>query len=548
MEEVKAKTKSQSKKSSKVLDEKVTLSNEELLEQIINKKKNKTNTPKKKSTSNNSGKPKTTKSKKVSNSVKVEVSSDDIYEKIKAKRTIKKRTVPKKEVVDNKIENKVEEEINTSKGVEKKGVQSDVSKEVEDNFNKAIKEINEENSDLIITREIRFDDLSSDLKNKKTLEELRNAIEEYDKLDGNQVEDNSLKDDIDILPSVKYSNYKIKKTMVIIAMILLIILFVIGTIFGVSKIGNELSEYSARKEADRRVNDEKKRLEAEARAEELRKEKLYNDCLGRTMTDADLTQDIVVAQNTLKDYIKENYNASVSYEDLTYGYSFNYNENTVYYAASTIKALGALYIYSNAADGKINLDDTITYTSKYKVSYSTGVSKHKLGSKIKIRDLVKYSIIYSDNSAHQMLISYIGKNKLKEFGKSLGAKNTLNGGDNFGNTSSSDGLIYMKAVNAFIESNAELGKELKSYFVESMQNEISVNNLVVAHKYGLYKKNYHNMGIVYDESTYVISIMTLEGNKNKAGAIKDISQKVYDLHNLYKTNRVNVCKSEVYGN
>ena len=61
-------------------------------------------------------------------------------------------------------------------------------------------------------------------------------------------------------------------------------------------------------------------------------------------------------------------------------------------------------------------------------------------------------------------------------------------------------------------------KELKSYFVESMQNEISVNNLVVAHKYGLYKKNYHNMGIVYDESTYVISIMTLEGNKNKAGA------------------------------
>ena len=69
--------------------------------------------------------------------------------------------------------------------------------------------------------------------------------------------------------------------------------------------------------------------------------------------------------------------------------------------------MGALYIYTKAAEGQINLDDTITYLSKYKVSYSAGVSKHKVGSKIKIRDLVKYSVIYSDNSAHQMLVSYI---------------------------------------------------------------------------------------------------------------------------------------------
>ena len=42
---------------------------------------------------------------------------------------------------------------------------------------KAIKEIKEENEDLIITREIRFDDLSSNLKDKKTLEDLKKIKE-----------------------------------------------------------------------------------------------------------------------------------------------------------------------------------------------------------------------------------------------------------------------------------------------------------------------------------------------------------------------------------
>ena len=73
---------------------------------------------------------------------------------------------------------------------------------------------------------------------------------------------------------------------------------------------------------------------------------------------------------------------------------------------------------------------------------------------------------------------------------------------------------------------------MKSYFVKSQQNEISVNNLEVAHKYGLYKKNYHNMGIVYDDSPYVLSIMTLHGKKNKESVIKDISGKIYELHIL----------------
>lgn len=527
MAEVKQNNKAKSKKSSKVLDEKQTLTNDELLEQIINKKKNKkksSGTSVKKSTTSKSSGPKKKVKKKVDT-----VSSDDIYEKIKAKRTIKKRPTPKK---------KVEEDVK-SKVIDSK----EQVKHVEDRFTKAIKEINEENKDLIITREIRFDDLSSDLKNKKTLDELRSAIEEYDKLDGDKFESSYFKDDIELLPSVRYSNYKLKKTLVIIGMIILLIMFIIGVIFGISSLSYSINTSNAQSEEEIRLLEEKKKQEKE----EKRKLSLYEECLGRFYSEIDDTEVIINAKNDLTNYIKDNYYASVSYEDLTYGFSYSYDQDKVYYAASTIKALGALYIYTKAAEGEINLDDTITYAAKYKVSYSAGVSKHKVGSKIKIRDLVKYSVVYSDNSAHQMLIAYIGKSKLKEFGKSLGAKNTLNGGDNFGNTSSADGLIYMKAVNNFIENNGELGEELKGFFVTSEQKELSVNNLDVAHKYGLYKKYYHNMGIVYDEKPYVVSIMTLEGTDQKDRAVKNISAKVYELHNLFKTNRENVCKIEIYG-
>ncbi len=525
MAEVKKNNKTKSKKSSKVLDNKTNLNNDELLEQILNKKKNKTQksiAPRRKNTGTS-----TSTKKKVEK--KEQVSSDDIYEKIKQKKANKKKTSKKVENVTTEVKDNVSE-IPVIEEVKKVFVDKDKQKK------------NEE--DLIITREIRFDDLSSDLKNKKTLKELKDAIEEFDKLDDTNDNKEVFNDDIELLPSVRYSNYKLKRLLVIILLVIGFILIILGLSFGIPRVSNSISiSNEARLEEERLLEEQRKKDE-----EEARKLKLYNECLSRKVTEVDMTQDIVNATDELTMYLKDNYAVSVSYEDLNYGYSFSYKSDQVYYAASTIKSLTALYIYKNASEGKINLDDTVTYASKYKVSYSSGVSKHKIGSKISLRTLVKYAVIYSDNSAHQMLVSYIGRSKLKEFGKSLGAKNTLNGGDNFGNISSNDGLIYMKAINEYIENNGELGQELKSYFVDSYQKELAVNNLKVANKYGLYKKYYHNMGIVYDDSPYVIAIMTLEGNGNKTTVVNNISKKIYDLHNLYKVNRENVCMIEVYGN
>lgn len=539
---VKKKHNSKSKKTSKVLDKKLTLSNDELLEQIISKKKNKAQTTTSVKKNSSVKKTNVNKTNKTVSKTKDDVSSDEIYEKIKQKKNIKKKDLnTKKELNKNTVSHSLE----IDQKIDFENCVLEPREEKKSSSESTIRENKEETNDLIITREIRFDDLSANLKDKKTLEDLRNAIEEFDKLDADKVVLDDMSDDIELLPYIQDSNYKLKKVLTIVFSIIIIVVIFFGIFFFVKTISDNIQENKTLElEKEKKLEEQKRREE-----EERKKLALYNECLDRKFSNFDLTEKVVNAQNELTNYIKNNYKASVSYFDFTYGFSYDYNQDNVYYAASTIKSLAALYIYTQAAEGKISLDDTITYLSKYKVSYSAGVSKHKIGSKIKIRDLVKYSVIYSDNSAHQMLVSYIGRGKLKEFGKNLGAKNTLNGGDNFGNISSADGIIYMNAVNNFIENNGELGDELKKYFVTSQQNEISVNNLDVAHKYGLYKNYYHNMGIVYDEKPYVVSIMTLHGNKkNKEKVISDLSNKVYELHNLFKVNREEVCNLEVYAN
>lgn len=519
MAEVRKQSTSKSKKSSKILDQNNNLSNDELLEQILKKKKNKSSrrntTTKDESTSINKKKESSTKPKKKVDKKEI-ISSDDLYEQIKAKRTIKKRPTPKKRS----------------------------SNEKEVSFSKAIREIEEENPDLIITREIRFDDLSANLKNKKNLEELRKAIEFFDKLDNF---DNKNKDDndIEILPFVRYSNYKLRKLFIIVGIVVLVLSLLsgVGTGFAAGK-DFEISFKQVEKTISKNKNDEE---EKRKREEELRKKELYEECLDRDYSEKDNTEFLMLGISELDLFIKENYKASVSYEDLSSGFKYSYDGESVYYAASTIKSLDALYIYSKAVAGEIDLEDTVTYTSRFKVSYSTGVRQHKLGSKISLRNLVKYAIIYSDNSAHQMLVSYIGRNNLKEFGKSLGAVNTLNGGDNFGHISANDGLVYMKALYDFFDNNGELGLELKDYFLNSLQKELSVDNYEVANKYGMYKNYYHNIGIVYVDQPYVVSIMTLEGLKDREEIINLISEKVYKLHNSFLENRKNICKLEIYG-
>lgn len=527
------------------------LSSEELLEQIMSKKRNKKRASSNKSSNKDSSvvvdKPSKNEVKKT---IKKELTNDEIYEQIKAKRN-KKKTKEESLTSQKKAS---EEKIETKEVTEKSKIK--------------------QQEDLIITREIRFDD-EFDLNNKKNLKKLREAIEEFDRLENleeqkeeepgpiqlpkkreetvsekekvttrtEKYKDKDNTQDIKLVTRPKQTRKRRidKRKLLIGISIILVLILVFSLIFyfiNSSSDNGQDNIFNISDEKDKELQRQKELLEK------------YNSCLDREYSEETLSEDVKNKMNELTSYLSETYEVSVKYEDLSSGFVYTYNSDKVYYAASTIKSLDALYIYTKAAQGEISLDETMEYTAKYKWSSSKEMSKLEYGTKVTLRDLVKYAVVVSDNSAHQMLVSYIGRNNLKEFGQSLGAKNTLVGADNFGSIDVNDAIIYMKAVNDFINNNETLGEELKSYFVQAEQNDLELPEygIEAAHKYGQYSYYYHDIGIVYDDSPYVVAILTLEGGSNFEEKVKDINKHIYEMHKFYNDKKKELCDVEVYGN
>ena len=289
---------------------------------------------------------------------------------------------------------------------------------------------------------------------------------------------------------------------------------------------------------------EQKKLEVENE----KKLNEYNLCLVKKYDEIELNDILNTKINEINEYINSNYSASVVYEDVNTGFSYKYNEEEIYYGASLIKLVEAMYLFDKASSGEINLNDTIKYTSNYVVAYSDGMSKRTIGEYITIKDLVNYILWYSDNTAHFMLINYIGQNNLKNYGKSLGAKNILTGGDTFGNQSAEDTNIYLRHAYEIIKSESEYGNLLKEYMTNTYYNSLylteEVNNNV-AHKYGWYSSYYHDIGIVYEENPYYISILTNHGKSDYKMIVNNIHNKINELHHLFYEERKNSCHLEI---
>ena len=290
--------------------------------------------------------------------------------------------------------------------------------------------------------------------------------------------------------------------------------------------------------------------EVEASEEENKEllESKYNDCLYSSYSELETNNELKEMEEKLTTYL-QNYNVSVAFKDINTGYVYNYNSDKVYYAASTIKMLDAIYIYLKAYNGNLNLDTEVTYLAKHKMGSSLKMKDYKIGDKVSLRKLVEYAITVSDNTAHSMLVDYIGEDTLQKFGQSLGATTTLVGNDIFGSISTSDSLIYLEALNNLINNTGELGEELKSYFVNSDQNYLTFpkKGIEASQKYGEFENYYHANGIVYAENPYLVSILTLHGYDNFEEVIRNINKEIYNLQKAFYENRKNVCYEKVYG-
>lgn len=418
------------------------------------------------------------------------MSNDEIYDYIKNKKNQKKK----------KIEEKIDSKQESKKTIKKE----DNSKDIDVNDLKKSLDVDKD-LEIKRTKKKNVVDNEFSLKNKKG--------------------------------KVSKSKKRNKSSVFNVFKLLLIVLI----LFGVSL----LIIYNINR-VDLNFNIDYKAIDSEKIVEKINK-KLYDECVNQSVNEKDNSDEISEYLSDLNKYLKK-YSVSVGYLDLSKGFNYYYGEDKSYYAASSIKSLDALYIYSKAAKGELSLDEKVLYVSKFVKSFSPGVKKHKIGSAISLRELVSYAILYSDNSAHEMLISYIGLSNLRAYAKALGAVNVFPTSEHFGNISVNDAIIYMKELYNLFESDYEGAKELKQFFIDADVNDLYLedNSFEVGHKYGHYSSSYHNLGIVYADNPYIIIVLTNEGENHTL--VNNISKKIYDLHLKYYSNREQICFSKVYEN
>lgn len=238
------------------------------------------------------------------------------------------------------------------------------------------------------------------------------------------------------------------------------------------------------------------------------------------------------------DNFLKNYQAYVSYSELKDNYYYGYNDEVVIYGASLIKLVDALYILDNNVD----INSTLKYSSNYYSKHNKGLTTHNVGDDLSIDTVVKHALAVSDNGAHKMLIDYIGFSNLKNYGKSLGATVILTGGDNFGMQTAKDTNIYLTRLYTLISEN-EYATKFKDYMINDFHSYLNVNNLNVAHKYGYYQDNFHDIGIVFDKHPYTISVLTKYGNNDYGSKINEISSKINELHKEYWSAKDLYCQN-----
>lgn len=215
------------------------------------------------------------------------------------------------------------------------------------------------------------------------------------------------------------------------------------------------------------------------------------------------SREIIDKINELNNYLSM-YKVSVGYINLNTNFTYLYQENKVYFGASLIKTLDAMYIYENNM-----LDNSI-------------------------KEKIRLAISKSNNSAHSYLIDYIGFNNIKSYALNLGG-NKLNCNNYYCDTTVTDQLTYLKHLYKIIKTN-ENGEELKSFFINDYGNYLSFDytysNL---HKYGNSNDYFHDVGIFDTDNPYIIVVLTQEKNKDEkyvSDLIRHISNEINSLNNM----------------
>lgn len=235
-------------------------------------------------------------------------------------------------------------------------------------------------------------------------------------------------------------------------------------------------------------------------------------------------------ENEIKNYLGSNINnIGLSYYDITSGETISINPDKTFLAASTVKVQMNMVLADMFTNGQATQNEQLAYTQA-DYEEGTGILQGtSLSKSYGITTLSDYSIIYSDNIATNMIM------------RRIGYENFRNSVDNkLGISTDHSGNYITSAEETNILKQLYENKENNSYYshiIDIMKKtafhdrlDKYIDNNIVAHKIGNYSNYVNDVGIIYTDNPYVISIYT-KGVDNADEVIAHISKLIYDYQN-----------------
>lgn len=224
---------------------------------------------------------------------------------------------------------------------------------------------------------------------------------------------------------------------------------------------------------------------------------------------------------------------TVYFQDLKSGQSFGIGAEKPMTAASTVKVLTVLYLYTLAAEEKVDLGEKLSYQpGDYQDGSGILAFVVRPGDQFSLQTLANLAITVSDNIAHKMLLRRLGRDKVAGFTRKLGLRIAFPNDQN--RTTAADLGVALRAVLDLQQKHPEWGSLLLSEMEHTTWNTGLNSQLPaevrVAHKYGAAEGIANDCGIVLGARPYILVVLSsgLDSVTTGFQRIAHISRLVYD--------------------
>lgn len=195
-------------------------------------------------------------------------------------------------------------------------------------------------------------------------------------------------------------------------------------------------------------------------------------------------------------------------------FSFGYNPDKTYFAASTVKAGLALVVYREIELGNINPNDIIVYQKGMYYDGSGIIQFEPYGTEYTIQQLIDYSLIYSDNIAYNTLRDMNNRRNATlydEMIRNLGCTSSRLGSRNWVNTNARDMVKVLREIYQYGQVSP-YGQALLNTMQNTQWNILQeeIPDKICQSKIGWTEDVYTMIGIIYGEKPYLFCISSPE--------------------------------------